>query len=106
MAREANAIRDLGPAQGWYLDPYGIHQDRWFSQGQPTKLVRDEGRECYDPAPDQPLPVGDLVPAAVGGEDVGDGADLRRADDASSDPFDPEKARRAAFDIFGMTSGS
>ena len=27
-------------AQGWYLDPYGIHGDRWFSAGQPTPLVR------------------------------------------------------------------
>ena len=99
-------MRDTPSAEGWYRDPYGIHQDRWFSQGQPTKLVRDGGRECYDPAPGQPLPEGDLVPAELGGEEMRDGADLRRADDASSDPFDPDKARRAAFDIFGMTSGS
>jgi hypothetical protein len=28
-------------AEGWYRDPYGIHQDRWFSAGTPTSLVRD-----------------------------------------------------------------
>jgi hypothetical protein len=28
-------------AQGWYRDPYLVHEDRYFSDGQPTKLVRD-----------------------------------------------------------------
>jgi hypothetical protein len=96
-------MSDLPPAEGWYRDPYRIHQDRWFSQGQPTKLVRDGRRECYDPAPGQ-LPEGDLVPAESSGEPQ-DGADLRRADDAGSDPYDPAAARQAAFNLFDMTSG-
>jgi hypothetical protein len=37
-------------AQGWYRDPYGIHDDRYFSDGQPTKLVRDGSAESYDPS--------------------------------------------------------
>jgi hypothetical protein len=27
--------------QGWYRDPVGRHQYRWFSQGVPTDLVKD-----------------------------------------------------------------
>lgn len=30
-------------AEGWYQDPYKIHEDRWFSDGSPTALVRDAG---------------------------------------------------------------
>jgi hypothetical protein len=98
-------MTDTPLAQGWYRDPYGIHQDRWFSQGQPTKLVRDGRRERYDPVPGQPLPEGDLVPAEQGAGEARDGADLRRADDVGSEPYDPAKARQAAFNIFDITSG-
>jgi len=28
-------------AEGWYKDPYGINDERWFSGGEPTDLVRD-----------------------------------------------------------------
>jgi hypothetical protein len=38
-------------AQGWYRDPYRIHGDRWFSDGRPTRLVRDKGVESYDDPP-------------------------------------------------------
>lgn len=41
-------------AQGWYRDPYCVHEDRYFSDGQPTKLVRDGSTECYDPPPPGP----------------------------------------------------
>jgi hypothetical protein len=41
-------------AQGWYRDPYLAHEDRYFSAGQPTKLVRDGGIEDYDLPPDRP----------------------------------------------------
>jgi len=98
-------MTDIPPAQGWYRDPYGIHQDRWFSQGEPTKLVRDGRRESYDPAPGEPPPEGDLVPAGQGVEEARNGADLRRANDASSGSYDPAAARQAAFDLFDMTSG-
>ena len=59
------------PAEGWYQDPFGVHEHRWMSQGKPTKLVRDGGTESYDPPPDQPLP-GVLVPADADGG-AGDG---------------------------------
>ena len=40
----------MGP-QGWYRDPYGSHDDRWFSDGKPSSLVRDQGAESYDDPP-------------------------------------------------------
>lgn len=41
-------------AEGWYLDPYKLHTDRWFSAGRPTALVRDGDAESHDPPPPQP----------------------------------------------------
>jgi hypothetical protein len=38
-------------AQGWYPDPDGGHDERWFSDGEPTSLVRDQGTESYDELP-------------------------------------------------------
>jgi hypothetical protein len=38
-------------SQGWYRDPYRTHDERWFSNGQPTNLVRDHGTESYDEPP-------------------------------------------------------
>jgi hypothetical protein len=38
---------------GWHPDPYGVHEERYFSVGgEPTKLVRDAGSETYDPPPE------------------------------------------------------
>jgi hypothetical protein len=92
------------PAQGWYQDPFAIHELRYFSQDLPTKLVRDGKEESYDPPPDRPLPDGDLVPAIE--RPAVDGADLRRADEASTNPYDAAKARRAALDVFDLTAGT
>ena len=47
--------------EGWYRDPYDIHEARWFSQGTPTKLVRDGTQEAFDPPPSTP-PTRPLVP--------------------------------------------
>ena len=35
--------------EGWYSDPFLLHEDRWFSAGTPTALVRDEGVASQDP---------------------------------------------------------
>jgi hypothetical protein len=35
-------------AQNWCPDPFGLHEDRWFSNGIPTALVRDAGVESQD----------------------------------------------------------
>jgi hypothetical protein len=69
-------------AQGWYRDPYRLHEDRYFSAGSPTKLVRDNGSESYDPPPDEPLP-GYLTPVAHIEDELADGADMLRVDRAA-----------------------
>ncbi len=49
--------------QGWHPDPFGAHEMRWYSQGDPTQLVRDHGRETYDPPPEgATLPIEDATP--------------------------------------------
>jgi hypothetical protein len=83
-------------AQGWYRDPYGTHEYRYYSDGQPTKLVRDGRADSYDPPPCEP-------PGAELDEEpafsCSDG-DQRRADDpsAGSAAYDPRAAFRAAVD--------
>ena len=79
-------------AQGWYLDPYHRHQDRWFSDGQPTALVRDGRSEASDPPPDM-VPNEPLVRSELG---VGtDATDLVRVGAPSVSPG----AGDAAFDL-------
>ena len=41
--------------EGWYTDPCGSHEARWFSDGSPTSLVRDAGSTATDPMPDTPF---------------------------------------------------
>jgi hypothetical protein len=81
------------PAEGWYKDPFAIHEDRWMSQGQPTKLVRDSGTESYDPPPDQPLPE-ELVPCDTGSGAAG--GDPGEADQETG--YSDWHASRAALD--------
>ena len=65
-------------AEGWYQDPFRLHEARWISDGTPTALVRDGGAESQDPPPSATFD-GQLEPVA---EDApADGEDLRRADD-------------------------
>ena len=77
-------------AEGWYRDPYGIHQDRWFSAGTPTSLVRDQGAEGHDEPPGYP-PAG--PPVESPGIDRFPGDDLRRADGAEARIQDGELRR-------------
>jgi hypothetical protein len=70
----------LDEAQGWYLDPYGRHEQRWFSAGRPTVLVRDQGVEGHDQPPDTPppLPLVAAPEAEVRPEDAYDAKDAAR----------------------------
>jgi len=87
-------------AEGWYRDPYLVHEDRWFSDGQPTKLVRDGATESYDPPPPGP-PKEELV--EVRHVPSGDGSDLRRADDRSAGAvYDPKAAAWGTIDSMGV----
>jgi hypothetical protein len=38
--------------EGWYKDPYRVHECRWFSDRNPTPLVRDGTVEAQDTLPD------------------------------------------------------
>lgn len=71
--------------EGWYCDPFGSHEHRWFSAGWPTNLVRDAGRESHD-AP----PVGDYVGPLVEIEDTAvNGEDLLYSDNPETRAYDP-----------------
>jgi len=73
-------------AEGWYQDPYRIHQYRWFSMGKPSALVRDGLIESNHAPPDMPY-VGMLVPE---GSDAGTGAngsDLQRVGDGTKNDY-------------------
>jgi hypothetical protein len=96
LLRSGGPMTSASPAQGWYRDPYGLHEDRYFSQGLPTKLVRDGEHESYEPPPDQPLPEAGLVPAEQPGGEAADGSDLLRAGQAEY-RYDPGKALTEAF---------
>lgn len=91
-------------AEGWYKDPFGLHEARWFSDGRPTALVRDGGAEATDPPPDTPL-TGPPVPVDV--TPGTDGEDLRRADEAerSDQIFDPNATAEGAWEAFGQSGG-
>ena len=64
--------------EGWHTDPFGLHDARWLSAGEPTKLVRDGATEFYEPVPA-------LAPSFAARpisdhELPGDGLDLCRSD--------------------------
>ena len=87
-------------AEGWYRDPYGIHQDRWFSAGTPTALVRDQGVEGHDDPPAYPPPG---PPAEIPEIDQFPADDLRRADEeeANGGEYEQEMAVEQAGDATG-----
>ena len=87
-------------AQGWYRDPYKVHEDRYFSDGQPTKLVRDGGAESYDPPPPGP-PETELV--EIPENEISDGTDMRRADDRKTGTaYDPNATAWSTIDSVGI----
>jgi hypothetical protein len=107
--------------EGWYTDPFGRHEARWLSNGQPTKLVRDAGVESYDAPPaerpvvepvmiepdSRSLTPDDLLRAdsAEADPNSSDAKDLRRADDAEDgEPFDPRSEVDAAFNVFPQSA--
>jgi hypothetical protein len=75
---EAGPVSD----EGWYLDPYGRHEQRWFTSGHPTALIRNGAVDGNDPPPGplphKPVPIADAI---------GDAADLRRADDLEANSY-------------------
>jgi hypothetical protein len=86
-------------AEGWYLDPFGAHDAPWFSDGAPTRLVRDGNVESNEVPPRAEFDER-LVP--VVDDEAEDGSDLLRADseDSSVAPGD------GPFQAFGASGGS
>ena len=91
--------------EGWYLDPFKAHEARWFSDGTPTALVRDQGGVESHDAPPSTTFQGDLtpVPELVSS----DGDDLLRADEEnpSDQIHDPNASFDLLLDTFGESSG-
>jgi hypothetical protein len=81
-------------AEGWYVDPFRAHQARWFSDGLPTKLVRDGTKEFSDDPPNATYE-GRLTP--IEPEGLASVDDLRRADDAET-ASDSRKGMQAMVD--------
>jgi len=50
--------------QGWSADPFGLHEQRYFSAGRATKLVRDGKLESYEDPPSDTYEVPDDEPEA------------------------------------------
>jgi hypothetical protein len=90
-------------AQGWYADPYGVHEDRYFSDGQPTKLVRDAGIESYDPPPPRPP---DVEPDELAPSSRAYGGDSHRDDDPAARPasYDQEAAFYAVQQVLARNA--
>ena len=93
----------MADEEGWYIDPYGRHEARWYSDGRPTKLVRDGTVEGYEEPPGQPpaqppVPVPDRL---VRKNALHHGEDLRRADAAERDDYhDPDRTSDKAWESF------
>ena len=88
--------------EGWFTDPYGVHEARWLSDGRPTKLVRDGKVESHDePPPGAPSVVPERIEADPSATN---GSDLIRADDAErTDPYDSPSQVLEALDSFGQS---
>ncbi len=68
-----------GELQGWCADPFQLHEQRYFSAGQPTKLVRNGGVESYDEPPSMTFDRSAAAAAAVRRHQPGRRAALRLA---------------------------
>jgi hypothetical protein len=55
LPQNTSGMASTGP-QGWFDDPFRLHEARYFSAGRPTKLVRDGDVESYDEPPGEGVP--------------------------------------------------
>ena len=84
--------------EGWFTDPFLLHEERWLSNGRPTKLVKDGGVESFDPPPDRPPTE---TPTRIEPDpDATEGSDMQRADGAGS--VDPSAYALGAMDAVGQ----
>jgi hypothetical protein len=99
MSSEYKRRRRPMNAEGWYVDPFGAHEARWFSDGSPTILVRDASVESHDEPPDAEFDL-PLIPVAERPQTEGD--DLLRADVESTTDLPGD----GPFQAFGSSGGS
>jgi hypothetical protein len=93
---------NLENEEGWFQDHLRIHEERWYSDGIPTSLVKDSGVESKDPPPSPDRPSEPLVRSVPHGESPGPD-DLLRADDAENrGNANPDYSLRA-FEVEGFT---
>ncbi|MBO0824859.1 MAG: hypothetical protein J2P27_13520 [Actinobacteria bacterium] len=88
---------EQGNLQGWQADPFGQHEKRYFSDGQPTSLVRDGAAESRDEPPggDSPGMPGQAAGAAEAADaaaatDAAEATDAAPADRADVDAAPPQ----------------
>ncbi len=63
---------EMEEVRGWHPDPFGVHEQRYFSlDGKPTRLVSDGGRTSHDPPPQSVIPDAPIGPALTGGPSQG-----------------------------------
>jgi hypothetical protein len=97
-------------AQGWQPDPFGRHEDRWFSEGKPTRLVRDQGVEYYDDPPlehYEPQPTEFFAPGNGSHDEpqgTGSAQDPGNFVPGMAQYDDPPKPGRAAFVAIALAS--
>ena len=89
-------------AEGWYRDPFGLHDGRWLSGGRPTDLVCDDAQVTHDEPPDEPMPAS-LERLLEGGPTNGE--DLKRIGDAKPrEGMDPKEQSQRVWDVIGGTA--
>ena len=92
----------LVTSTGWYLDPFQMHVERWFTEGRPTSLVRDGREESQDPPPFDAYD-GELDEAPVA--HAPDGRDQLRAGESTRWPPSPKEQGQAATDAWAAGGG-
>lgn len=80
---------------GWMVDPFALHDARWFSAGTATALVRDGETESQDPPPSTSCTCAMVPVVAAGSPD-----DLLRSDFTTrQDNGDGRSFRQRATDV-------
>jgi hypothetical protein len=108
---------DSLPLQGWNADPFGLHELRYFSAGNPTKLVRDSGVDSYDEPPAHEWSpaaavAGASAPSGAGAAVVGgrpgsgyrDPASLGRTPAPHSGPPAPRRRTGLVYSTVGLVA--
>jgi hypothetical protein len=106
---------DSRQLQGWHADPFGRHEQRYFSAGVPTKLVRDGNVESFDGPPTELSRAGaavaasatsGLLPAAMTGPESGyrDPVSLGRTPAPYPGPSAPRRRTGLVYSLVALVA--